>query len=50
MERSEFLKEISLLSREEINKIIERDCKRIKKICPVIILQPEKYRRKDKDK
>lgn len=44
MERSEFLKEISSMNREEINKLLEKDVKRIKKIYPVLVVTPYKYK------
>lgn len=48
MGRSEFLKEISSMNREEINKYLMRNCKRVKKIYPIIILKG--YDKKEKER
>ena len=49
MERSKFLKEISSMTREQINEVLERNCKRVKKVYPVVIVKPELlYNRKTK--
>lgn len=48
MGRSEFLKEISSMNREEINQYLMRNCKRVKKIYPIIILKG--YDKKEKER
>lgn len=48
MGRSEFLKEISSMNREEINNYLMRNCKRVKKIYPIIILKG--YDKKEKER
>ena len=40
MERTKFLKEISSMSREDIDKYLLRNCNRRKKIYPVLVLKP----------
>lgn len=49
MGRSEFLKEISSMNREEINQYLMRNCKRVKKIYPIIILL-KGYDKKEKER
>lgn len=40
MERTKFLKEISSMTREDIDKYLLRNCHRRKKIYPVLVLKP----------
>lgn len=40
MERTKFLKEISSMGREDIDKYLLRNCNRRKKIYPVLVLKP----------
>ena len=46
MEKTQFLKEISIMTREDISKYLNQHCKRVKKIYPVVFLIPEKELKK----
>lgn len=50
MQKSQFLEELSTITREDIDRILETRCKRIKKISPILIINPpskDKYKTKD---
>ena len=49
MEKSEFLTKISSMTREEIQEQMNRDCKRVKLICPAVYIKrkPKIEERKD---
>lgn len=40
--KTKFLEQISPLTRYELNEILEKNCKRIKPICPIIRIKPPK--------
>jgi hypothetical protein len=39
MEKSEFLKEISSMTREQIQEKLNKECKRVKMICPAVYIK-----------
>ena len=47
MEKTEFLKEVSMMSRQDIEKLLNRNSKK-KKICPVFFIRRESDEDKDK--
>ena len=48
MEKTDFLKEISSMTREEINDFFKRSRTRTKIIYPLVILEPSKNNTEDK--
>lgn len=47
-EKSKFLKEISSMNRDDIDRLLNSKCKRVKKIYPVVFIKP--YDKRDKKK
>lgn len=39
MEKSDFLKEISSMSRKDIREKLNKECKRVKMICPAVYIK-----------
>jgi len=47
-QKTKFLKDISSMSRDEIDQLLNSKCKRVKKIYPVVFIKP--YDKKENDK
>ena len=40
MEKTKFLKEVSMLTLEDLEKFLNKNCKRVKKLFPVVFIKP----------
>lgn len=49
MQKTQFLKEVSMLTREDLEKFLNKNCKRVKKLFPVVFIKPSGLNRDEKD-
>ena len=49
VQKTQFLKEVSMLTREDLEKFLNKNCKRVKKLFPVVFIKPSGLDRNEKD-
>ena len=49
VQKTQFLKEVSMLTREDLEKFLNKNCKRVKKLFPVVFIKPSGLDRDEKD-
>ena len=47
MQKTQFLKEVSMLTREDLEKFLNKNCKRVKKRFPVVFIRPSGLNREE---
>nr|DAP19755.1 MAG TPA: hypothetical protein [Caudoviricetes sp.] len=47
MQKTQFLKEVSMLTREDLEKFLNKNCKRVKKLFPVVFIRPSGLNREE---